>query len=132
MSEPLILPKKDRNRITPGMKKKEDCPCPTDAVLTYECVYKGYCELCREFHTYETFPYCTLPPGKDKYLVPWVKGTAMRDTYAAIEPPPKDSEKKMDCPCATKCVYNGYCAQCRLHSEKYQACAPSCAGAANA
>ena len=125
MSNPL--PPKDPKRITPDMVKNEDCPCPTDAVLTYECVYKGYCALCVEFHQHETFPYCSLPPGKDQYLVPWGgKGTALRDTYAAIEPPPKDAGKKADCPCEIHCVYNGYCEQCGSHSEKYHACAPPC------
>ena len=117
---------KDPNLITSDMKKKENCPCPGSPEIVYDCVFRGYCVLCREFHKKINFPYCTLPPGKDKYLVPWVEGTAASKTYAAIKPPPKEIKKKADCPCSTKCCYNGYCVQCKEHSEKYQACFPSC------
>ena len=127
MSNPVPPDFKDPNRITPDMKKKEDCPCPADALLTYECVFKGYCELCMEVHNDYAMTYCRLPPGKDQYLVPWAgEGTPLRDTYAAIEPPPSGSIKKVDCPCKTLCVFNGYCEYCKEHSEKYHACSPSC------
>ena len=119
-------PEKNPTLITPDMKIREDCPCPETAELTYECIYRGYCELCRAYHTHFNFTYCSLPPGKDQYLVPWIEGAAVSTTYKAIEPPSKDIEKKTDCPCKIHCVYNGYCDLCTRHSEEYHACSPSC------
>ena len=116
---------KDRSRITPDMKRNENCPCPETAEITYECEFHGYCELCKDFHKRFNWPYCSLPPGKDQYLVPWEEGTAVSNTYAAIKIP-QGAEKTMDCPCPINCCYNGYCIQCKQHTDMYNACTTSC------
>ena len=127
----LQVPGKDPKRIATDMKKKENCPCPQ---TEYSCVYKGYCALCKEYHDNEPVTlsedmseqihcaFCLLPPGKDKYMIPWVEGTAPHNVYSALKAVPKDIEKKEDCPCTTDCAYNGYCEVCRQHIEKYRAC----------
>ena len=130
-SPDIQVPGKDPKRITPGMYKNKDCPCRESES---ECVYRGYCELCKEYHGNEPVritqdmteqihcAFCRLPPGKDKYFIPWVEGTNQHTVYSAIKPVPKDIEKKEECPCNTDCVYKGYCEICRQHIEKYQAC----------
>ena len=129
------LPPKDPSLITSEMKKVENCPC-----MTVECIYKGYCGPCANWHAtidYEHCVYCSLPPGRDKYVLPWEreKGMLLHETYeTSIKIPPPGTVKKPDYPCNIYseyngsrfyCAYNGYSEQCKQHSEKYQACAPS-------
>lgn len=127
MSSSTPLPEKDPKNITAGMKRNENCPCPSKN-LPRNCPYWGYCELCTWYHSLPApvnhYSYCTLPPGRDQYIVPFVEGKPLSNTYKAIQPPEGEFVEKAPCSCNNKCMYNGYSESCKAHSEKYKACAP--------